>query len=332
VSFMGWARGAASGSAYPRSSSLDASTAGDFAKALRIGTDIAQLVTIAVLYQVRGDHVHAAHTTLAELQFLLLRRCIQAGDHIVRMFDKVTVLYAGHQVFFGTIDQALGYFHELGFQRRFGQSVGDFLVAVTDPASRHIREGYESVAPLTALDMEAAWKRSDICKQLERETTEYLRYLADRHLEGADEFRRLTAIERAKHQRQQSRYTITFSQQVRLAMKRRYRIVMVSHPECCGMRLEGDLFMTGTRFFFLSPSPGRLGQPSRALDFQHVLRLDHRFRLLQLATGNLQFILSKRRTLLRTLTQRPIGHDGGLARLRRPSDSDPTSPLWHDQT
>lgn len=31
---------------------VDASTAGDFIKALRIGTDIAQLVTMAVLYQV----------------------------------------------------------------------------------------------------------------------------------------------------------------------------------------------------------------------------------------------------------------------------------------
>lgn len=147
------------------------------------------------------------------------------------MFDKVTVLYSGHQVFFGTVDQALDYFHKLGFERRFGQSVGDFFVAVTDPASRHIREGYESIAPLTAKDMAAAWRRSELCKELERETVEYAKDLADLHAQEAEEYRRLTANERAKHQRQQSRYTITYGKQIRLAFGRRYRMVMASHTK-----------------------------------------------------------------------------------------------------
>ena len=143
------------------------------------------------------------------------------------MFDKVTVLYSGHQVFFGSIDQALGYFHELGFERRFGQSVGDFLVAVTDPASRHIREGYETSVPLTASDMAAAWKRSELFRRLEIETAEYANYLADRHAEEASEFKRSTANERAKHQRERSRFTIMYGKQVQLAFKRRYRMVKV---------------------------------------------------------------------------------------------------------
>lgn len=184
---------------------------------------------MAVLYQVSVALVHLPLATMISLLTLGTDHATtsQAGDHIVRMFDKVIVLYSGHQVFFGTIDQALRYFHELGFERRFGQSVGDFFVAVTDPASRHIREGYESIAPLTAQNMAAAWKRSELCKQVEKETAEYQGYLAARHAEEADEFKRLTANERAKHQREQSRYTITYGKQVKLAFKRRYRMVMV---------------------------------------------------------------------------------------------------------
>jgi hypothetical protein len=41
---------------------VDASTAGDFIKALRIGTDIAQLVTMAVLYQVSVTSLSCSST------------------------------------------------------------------------------------------------------------------------------------------------------------------------------------------------------------------------------------------------------------------------------
>ncbi|KAK2814331.1 hypothetical protein FQN49_008218, partial [Arthroderma sp. PD_2] len=67
---------------------LDASTALDFAKSLRIMTNIYKTTTFVSLYQ--------------------------ASENIYNQFDKVMVLDQGRQVFFGPIDKARGYFEGLG--------------------------------------------------------------------------------------------------------------------------------------------------------------------------------------------------------------------------
>lgn len=41
-----------------------------------------------------------------------------------KLFDKVTVLYEGRQIFFGQISEAHAYFEELGFECNIPQSHG----------------------------------------------------------------------------------------------------------------------------------------------------------------------------------------------------------------
>ncbi|EGE05354.1 BMR1 [Trichophyton equinum CBS 127.97] len=80
---------------------LDASTALDFAKSLRIMTNIYKTTTFVSLYQ--------------------------ASENIYNQFDKVMVLDEGHQVFFGPIHAARAYFEGLGFKEKPRQTTPDYL-------------------------------------------------------------------------------------------------------------------------------------------------------------------------------------------------------------
>jgi ATP-binding cassette subfamily G (WHITE) protein 2 (SNQ2) len=82
---------------------LDASTALEFVRALRIGTDVARLSTIVSIYQ--------------------------AGESLYQHFDKVCVIYEGRMAYFGRADQARQYFINLGFEPAHRQTTADFLVA-----------------------------------------------------------------------------------------------------------------------------------------------------------------------------------------------------------
>jgi ATP-binding cassette subfamily G (WHITE) protein 2 (PDR) len=75
-------------------------------------------------------------------------------------FDKVTVLYEGRQIYFGPVESATDYFHELGFARQNRATTPDFLTSLTNPAERIIREGFEDQAPRSPDEFAAAWKRS----------------------------------------------------------------------------------------------------------------------------------------------------------------------------
>lgn len=69
---------------------LDASTALEYTRALRIATDVQQITTILSIYQ--------------------------CGEQIYNCFDKVCLLYEGEMVYFGPMDQAVEYFMEMGYE------------------------------------------------------------------------------------------------------------------------------------------------------------------------------------------------------------------------
>ncbi|RSH93722.1 hypothetical protein EHS25_006369 [Saitozyma podzolica] len=179
---------------------LDASTALEFVKALRISTDVGQSVTMACLYQ--------------------------ASDSIVKLFDKITVLYGGRQVFFGTYDEGLIYFHDLGFERRFGQSIGDFLVSVTDKSSRAIRPGFESTIPSTPEEFGALWEESTFGKAVKEDTEAYRQALKMEYDKGAKEFKQNVIADKARRVPKRSSFIITYGRQVAIALKRRYQMFM----------------------------------------------------------------------------------------------------------
>ena len=82
---------------------LDASTALEFVRALRIATDVAHISTIVSIYQ--------------------------AAESLYQHFDKVCVVYEGRMAYFGRADQARQYFIDLGFEPAHRQTTPDFLVS-----------------------------------------------------------------------------------------------------------------------------------------------------------------------------------------------------------
>jgi ATP-binding cassette, subfamily G (WHITE), member 2, PDR len=81
------------------------------------------------------------------------------------MFDKVTVLYLGRQIYFGPCSEAAAYFEELGFERASRQTTPDFLTSVTS-SERKIRAGMEKAVPRTPEEFVQRWKASATYKQL----------------------------------------------------------------------------------------------------------------------------------------------------------------------
>ena len=122
---------------------LDASTSIRFGKTLRNYTQSGHNIAVAALYQ--------------------------ASDDLANLFDKVTLLHQGRQIFFGTIGEAKDYFISLGFVLVKRQSISEFLVAVTDPSIRVTREGWEDRVPRSAEDFVRQWKDSANWRKLEEE-------------------------------------------------------------------------------------------------------------------------------------------------------------------
>ncbi len=78
----------------------------------------------------------------------------------------MTVLYEGRQIYFGPINEAVSYFESLGFVRPERQTSADFLTAITNPGERILRPKYEHLAPRTAAEFAAAWKKSEQHREL----------------------------------------------------------------------------------------------------------------------------------------------------------------------
>lgn len=92
---------------------------------------------------------------------------------IVKVFDKVLLLYEGRQIYFGSTRAAKAYFTELGFVCPERATTADFLTSLTNPSERHVREGYENRVPHTADEFANTWKLSSEGVQLLKEVEIY---------------------------------------------------------------------------------------------------------------------------------------------------------------
>lgn len=113
---------------------LDSATALDFVQSLRTAADLVGSTHLVAIYQ--------------------------ASQAIYDLFDQVTVLYQGRQIFFGPIRRAKDYFTEMGWHCPPRQTTGDFLTGITNPEERVARDGFESQVPRTAEEFEAHWRKS----------------------------------------------------------------------------------------------------------------------------------------------------------------------------
>ncbi|KAK7683572.1 hypothetical protein QCA50_013410 [Cerrena zonata] len=66
--------------------------------------------------------------------------------------------------YFGPANRARQYFIDMGYQPANRQTTADFLVAVTDPNGRIVREGYEKQVPRTAQEFADYFQKSEISK------------------------------------------------------------------------------------------------------------------------------------------------------------------------
>ncbi|KAH9212020.1 P-loop containing nucleoside triphosphate hydrolase protein, partial [Leptodontidium sp. 2 PMI_412] len=122
---------------------LDASTSIRFGKSLQVYTKSGKNIAIAALYQ--------------------------ASDDLLRLFDKVTLLSEGQQIFFGTITDAQDHLMSLGFIWPERQSMSEFFIAVTDRDLRVTKEGWEDRVPRSVGDFVKCWKDSIYYQRLQED-------------------------------------------------------------------------------------------------------------------------------------------------------------------
>ncbi|GKU21386.1 unnamed protein product [Fusarium langsethiae] len=145
----------------------------------------------------------------------------QAPQSAYELFDRVTVLYEGHQIFFGRIHEAKAYFEGLGFECPDRQTTPDFLTSMTSPQERRVKTGFEHTAPRTPADFTERWQASSHRKQLVRELETYEQ--THPREERLAEYKESRQAEQFKNQRSKSPYTISYLAQVKLTLWRGWR-------------------------------------------------------------------------------------------------------------
>lgn len=179
---------------------LDASTALDYAKSLRIMTDISNRTTLVTLYQ--------------------------AGEGIYELMDKVLVIDQGRCIFQGHAKDAKQYFIDLGYQCPERQTTADFLTAVTDPVERQFREGCEASTPKTPADLERAFRDSKFYTRLLQDVESYEKHLEQTDFNDAKEFEDAVQEGKSKTVTQKSSYTVSFVRQVIACTKREFWLLL----------------------------------------------------------------------------------------------------------
>ncbi|EFR04875.1 ATP-binding cassette transporter [Nannizzia gypsea CBS 118893] len=141
----------------------------------------------------------------------------QAPQSAYDLFDKVLLIYNGHQIYFGPVSKAKQYFTNLGFECPERQTTPDFLTSMTLPTERIVRAGCNP--PRTVEEFVKAWLNSTEHFTLQAEIEEYK---TQHPIDGPDAevFRRLKKSQQAHGQRLGSPYILTYTQQVRLCMWR----------------------------------------------------------------------------------------------------------------
>ncbi|PVI00139.1 hypothetical protein DM02DRAFT_709144 [Periconia macrospinosa] len=172
---------------------LDSANAVEFCKTLRTQCDIFGMSTCVAIYQ--------------------------APQAAYDVFDKVTVLYEGQQIYFGPAREARGYFEALGFECPGSQTTPDFLTSMTAPSERRIRPGFENATPRTADDFARCWRESDARKRL---LSDIERYNAEHPIAGShqDQFALSRKLDKSTRQRTSSPYTLSYWGQISLCIWR----------------------------------------------------------------------------------------------------------------
>ena len=176
---------------------LDAATALEFVRTLRLVSDLADAVHSVAIYQ--------------------------ASQAIYDTFDKAIVLYEGRQIFFGPTDEAKAYFEDMGWYCPARQTTGDFLTSVTNPQERKAREGFEQKVPRTADEFEAYWLKSPNHERILQEIRDHEDEMGENPV---DRFKERHEAMQTKHLSKKSPYVISTPMMIKLCGKRSYQRIM----------------------------------------------------------------------------------------------------------
>ncbi|KAF2024223.1 ABC transporter [Setomelanomma holmii] len=175
---------------------LDASTALEYARALRCMTDEMGIATIVTLYQ--------------------------AGNGIYDLFDKVLVLDEGKQIYYGSREEARPFMESLGFVCRAGANVADFLTGVTVPSERQTQPDFETHIPRNNIELHQIYQQSDIKVAMDREVD----YPSTQEAKtNTRMFEDAVKLDRSPHLPKSSPMTVSFPQQVKACVIRQYQII-----------------------------------------------------------------------------------------------------------
>ncbi|QRW00881.1 ABC-2 type transporter [Ceratobasidium sp. AG-Ba] len=179
---------------------LDASTALDYAKSLRIMTDIFKLTTFVSLYQ--------------------------AGEGIYDQFDKVLLIDEGREVFFGPAKEARQYMLSLGFRDLPRQTTADYLTGCTDPNERQFADGHsESSVPSSPDALAEAFQQSPYWNNMlaEREAMQIEWQKEANDPNGAQaQFRQATQEEKRKHVSSKDPHVVSYFSMVKTLVWRQW--------------------------------------------------------------------------------------------------------------
>ena len=177
---------------------LDASTALDYAKSLRIMTNIYKTTTFVSLYQ--------------------------ASENIYNQFDKVIVIDKGRQVFFGPATEARAYFEGLGFKEKPRQTTPDYLTGCTDPFEREYASGMsETNSPYDPGSLAKVFDESVFATKLSEEMIQYRKEIENEKEVYAD-FETAHQQGKQRHTMKSSVYAAPFYLQVWALMQRQFLI------------------------------------------------------------------------------------------------------------
>ncbi|KAJ8071471.1 hypothetical protein OCU04_001791 [Sclerotinia nivalis] len=172
---------------------LDAATALEFTKSLRMTANLCGSAHLVAIYQ--------------------------ASQQIYDEFDKAIVLYEGRQIYFGPCDQAKQYFMDMGWECPPRQTTGDFLTSITNTSERKARPGFEKKVPRTPEEFEKYFKDSKIFKNMMKEVKSHEEEfpMGGKTLE---QFKASRKGMQADHLRPESPYTVSIMMQTKYCAKR----------------------------------------------------------------------------------------------------------------
>ncbi|KAK4637309.1 ABC multidrug transporter atrF [Fulvia fulva] len=192
---------------------LDASTALEYVSSLHSLTNMAHTSTAVALYQ--------------------------AGETLYKQFDKVLLIEGGRCAYFGSADDAVAYFKDLGFVQKARWTSADFLTSVTNQHERQIKEGWEDRAPRTAEAFGDIFSKSE----------QYQRNLAE--IEAFEQETQSRMEEQQSDQAQELHNKLP--QQARACTHRQF-LVMIGDKQSLGGKWGGILFqalIVGSLFYNL---------------------------------------------------------------------------------